>query len=66
MIEKELSKHTTARDAFDAWLASDEAYAAENAPTLGDKTRERGELASKIAVLEEEWMEKQEEMQWVR
>jgi ATP-binding cassette subfamily F protein 3 len=65
-IEKELSKHTTARDALDAWLASDEAYAAENAPTLGDKTRERGELASKIAVLEEEWMEKQEEMQWVR
>ena len=65
-IEKELAKHTSARDVLDAWLASEAAYAAENAPTLGDKTRERGELASKIAVLEEEWMEKQEEMQWVR
>jgi ATP-binding cassette subfamily F protein 3 len=65
-IEKELAKFTSARDVLDAWLASEAAYAAENAPTLGDKTRERGELAAKIAALEEEWMEKQDEMQWVR
>ncbi|HPG62873.1 MAG TPA: ATP-binding cassette domain-containing protein [Casimicrobium sp.] len=65
-IEKELAKFTSARDVLDAWLASEAAYAAENAPTLGDKTRERGELAAKIALLEEEWMEKQDEMQWVR
>jgi hypothetical protein len=30
------------------------------------KTRERGVLAAKVETLETEWMEKQEEMQWVR
>ena len=65
-IEKELAKLTGARDALDVWLASEAAYAAENAPSLGDKTRERGELAAKVDALEEEWMEKQEAMQWVR
>ncbi len=65
-IEKELAKFTATRDQLDAWLASELAYAAEEASTLGDKTRQRGELAAKIALLEEEWMQKQEEMQWVR
>jgi ATP-binding cassette, subfamily F, member 3 len=65
-IEKELAKFTATRDSLDAWLASELAYAAEEASTLGDKTRQRGELAAKIALLEEEWMQKQEEMQWVR
>jgi ATP-binding cassette subfamily F protein 3 len=65
-IEKELAKATAARDALDTWLASEAAYAADSASSLGDKTRERGELAAKIDSLETEWMEKQEEMQWVR
>ncbi len=65
-IEKELAKFTATRDSLDAWLASELAYAAAEASTLGDKTRQRGELAAKIALLEEEWMQKQEEMQWVR
>jgi ATP-binding cassette, subfamily F, member 3 len=65
-IEKELAKATTARDVLDAWLASEAAYAAESAPLLGDKTRERGVLAAKVETLETEWMAKQEEMQWVR
>ena len=65
-IEKELAKFTATRDSLDAWLASELAYAAEEASTLGDKTRQRGELAAKIALLEEEWMQKHEEMQWVR
>jgi len=65
-IEKELAKFTATRDQLDAWLASELAYAAEETATLGDKTRQRGELAAKIALLEEEWMQKQEEMQWVR
>jgi ATP-binding cassette, subfamily F, member 3 len=66
VIEKDLAKLTAARDALDAWLASEAAYAAENASSLGDKTRERGELAARIEALETEWMEKQDEMQWVR
>ncbi|TAG01647.1 MAG: ATP-binding cassette domain-containing protein [Betaproteobacteria bacterium] len=65
-IEKELGKLTLSRDALDAWLASEAAYAPENAADLGTKTRERGELAAKIAVIETEWMEKQDELQWVR
>ena len=65
-IEKELAKFSATRDTLDAWLASELAYAAEEASSLGDKTRQRGELAAKIALLEEEWMQKQEEMQWVR
>ena len=65
-IEKELAKFTATRDQLDAWLASELAYAAEEASRLGEKTRQRGELAAKIALLEEEWMQKQEEMQWVR
>lgn len=66
IIEKELAKVTKQRDELDAWLASEIAYAAENAPTLGEKTKTRGELAAKIDALETEWMEKQEAMQWVR
>ena len=66
VIEKELAKATAARDVLDAWLASEAAYAVESAPLLGDKTRERGVLAAKVETLETEWMEKQEEMQWVR
>jgi ATP-binding cassette, subfamily F, member 3 len=65
-IEKELAKLTSSRDSLDQWLASEAAYSAENSATLGDKTRERGELAAKIEALETEWMEKQEELQWVR
>jgi ATP-binding cassette subfamily F protein 3 len=64
-IEKELAKLTKQRDDLDAWLASEMAYAVENAPTLGEKIKTRGELASKIDALEIEWMEKQEEMQWI-
>jgi ATP-binding cassette, subfamily F, member 3 len=66
IIEKELAKATASRDALDAWLASEAAYGADNAPTLGDKTRERGELAAKVEALETEWMAKQDELQWVR
>ncbi len=65
-IEKELGKLTLSRDALDAWLASEAAYAPENANDLGAKTRERGELAAKIELIEAEWMEKQDELQWVR
>ena len=65
-IEKELAKLTGDRDALDAWLASEAAYAPEHAPSLGDKARERGELAARVDALEAEWLEKQEAMQWVR
>jgi ATP-binding cassette, subfamily F, member 3 len=65
-IEKELAKLTASRDALDAWLASESAYAMDNASSLGEKTRERGELAARVEVLEAEWMEKHEAMQWVR
>jgi ATP-binding cassette, subfamily F, member 3 len=65
-IEKELAKFTAARELLDAWLASEAAYSSDNAPQLGEKTRERGELAARIEALETEWMEKQDEIQWVR
>ena len=39
------------------------AYSAETAVMLGEKTRQRGEVATKIATLEDEWMEKNEAMQ---
>ncbi len=52
------------RDTLDAWLASEAAYSADSATMLGDKTRQRGEIAAKISALEDEWMEKNEAMQW--
>ena len=63
-IEKEIARLTGTRDTLDAWLASEAAYSADSATLLGDKTRQRGEIAAKIAVLEDEWMEKNEAMQW--
>ena len=63
-IEKEIARLSGTRDTLDAWLASEAAYSAETAVMLGDKTRQRGEIAARIAALEDEWMEKNEEMQW--
>ena len=63
-IEKEIARLTGTRDTLDAWLASEAAYSADSATMLGDKTRQRGEIAAKIAALEDEWMEKNEAMQW--
>ena len=63
-IEKEIARLTGTRDTLDAWLASEAAYSADSATMLGDKTRQRGEIAAQISTLEDEWMEKNEEMQW--
>ena len=63
-IEKEIARLSGTRDTLDAWLASEAAYSAETAVMLGEKTRQRGEVAAKISALEDEWMEKNEEMQW--
>ena len=45
-----------------AWLAGGEAYAEESRAKLQDATRRQGELATRIAQLEEDWLWVQAEL----
>jgi ATP-binding cassette subfamily F protein 3 len=55
-IEKALEPLQREQAALDAWLASDEAYAEGNREILAEKSRRHGEVAARIAQLEEDWL----------
>jgi ATP-binding cassette subfamily F protein 3 len=55
-IETELEGLQKRNAELQAWLASDEAYAEANRDRLQDVLRQSGEAASRIAVLEEDWL----------
>jgi ATP-binding cassette subfamily F protein 3 len=46
----------------EAWLAGSEAYEEGNRERLQETLRRRGEIAARIATLEEEWLWAQAEM----
>ncbi|MCM2326311.1 MAG: ATP-binding cassette domain-containing protein [Lysobacter sp.] len=55
-IERELAKLQPEKEALDAWLGSTEAYDEAMREELADRSRRHGELAARIAKLEEDWL----------
>jgi ATP-binding cassette subfamily F protein 3 len=55
-IERELAQLQPEMDALDAWLASGEAYGDAMRATLAERSRRHGEVAARIAQLEEDWL----------
>jgi ATP-binding cassette subfamily F protein 3 len=62
-IEEELEKLERERAETEAWLASGEAYDETNRERLKELVQRRGEVASRIAVLEEDWLWTQANME---
>ncbi len=55
-IEKELAQLQPEKAALDAWLASGEAYGEAMRAELAERSRRHGEVAARIAQLEEDWL----------
>jgi ATP-binding cassette subfamily F protein 3 len=55
-IERELAKLQPEKEALDAWLGSSEAYGEAMRGELAERSRRHGELAARIARLEEDWL----------
>jgi ATP-binding cassette subfamily F protein 3 len=62
-IEKELEPLTAESRETEAWLSSGEAYEEANRERLQSVLRRRGEIAERIAVLEEDWLWNQAAME---
>jgi ATP-binding cassette subfamily F protein 3 len=61
-IEREMEALVREKDALDAWLASEGAYAAEARDTLKERIARQGELTWQLARLETEWLENSERL----
>ena len=55
-IERELAKLQPEKEALDAWLGSTEAYDEAMREELAERSKRHGELAARIAKLEEDWL----------
>ncbi len=55
-LEKELAALQPEKASLDAWLASEEAYAEAMREQLAERSRRHGEVAARIAQLEEDWL----------
>ncbi len=55
-IERELAKLQPEKEALDAWLGSTEAYDEAMREDLAERSKRHGELAARIAKLEEDWL----------
>src|SRR5262249_13128994 len=55
-IEKALGPLQQEKAELDAWLGSPEAYDETNKTALPDELKRQGELAGRIAQLEEDWL----------
>jgi ATP-binding cassette subfamily F protein 3 len=55
-IERELAKLQPEKDTLDAWLGSGEAYEEAMRGELAERSKRHGELAARIALLEEDWL----------
>ena len=55
-IERELEPLQREKTELDAWLASAEAYAEANRMLLPEKVRRQGEVAARVAALEDDWL----------
>jgi ATP-binding cassette subfamily F protein 3 len=61
-IERELAPLNDEAKALSAWLAGGDAYGEENRAKLQEATRRQGELATRVAQLEENWLRVQADL----
>jgi ATP-binding cassette subfamily F protein 3 len=62
-IEKEMRAFTAEKEALEAWLGGEAAYADEHRDTLKAKVTRQGEVTWQLARLETEWLELAETME---
>jgi ATP-binding cassette subfamily F protein 3 len=62
-LEQEMDKLSQEKTQLEAFLSSAEAYDDANKLKLADSVKRQGEVASRLAVVEEEWMEVQEQLE---
>jgi ATP-binding cassette subfamily F protein 3 len=62
-IEEELGRLQPEKASLDAWLASEDAYAGAMRAELAERSRRHGEVAARIAQLEEDWLWASAEME---
>ena len=62
-IERELAALLPEKEPLDAWLASGEAYGDGMRAELAERSRRHGEVAARIARLEEDWLWASAEME---
>ncbi len=65
-IESQLTQAQAERAPVAAWLAGEEAYTEAARTRLADSLKREGELATRIAELETEWLALTEQLEWVR
>ncbi|XLM19577.1 ATP-binding cassette domain-containing protein, partial [Chromobacterium piscinae] len=62
-LEQEMDKLSEEKAQLETFLSSSEAYDEANRQKLADSVKRQGEVASRLAVVEEEWMEVQEQLE---
>ncbi|MEN3032574.1 ATP-binding cassette domain-containing protein [Chromobacterium amazonense] len=62
-LEQEMDKLSQEKAQLETFLSSSEAYDEANKLKLADSVKRQGEVASRLAVVEEEWMEVQEQLE---
>ncbi|MGC0154569.1 ATP-binding cassette domain-containing protein [Chromobacterium vaccinii] len=62
-LEQEMDKLNEEKARLDTFLSSSEAYDDANRQKLADSVRRQGEVAGRLGVVEEEWMDVQEQLE---
>ncbi|WP_199155726.1 ATP-binding cassette domain-containing protein, partial [Chromobacterium sp. ASV23] len=62
-LEQEMDKLSQEKAQLETFLSSSEAYNEANKLKLADSVKRQGEVASRLGVVEEEWMEVQEQLE---
>ncbi|MFB9159043.1 ATP-binding cassette domain-containing protein [Chromobacterium violaceum] len=62
-LEQEMNKLSDEKAKLEAFMSSSEAYDDANRQKLADSVKRQGEVASRLEIVEEEWMEVQEQLE---
>ncbi|MGD1827281.1 ATPase components of ABC transporters with duplicated ATPase domains [Chromobacterium violaceum] len=62
-LEQEMNKLSDEKASLEAFMSSSEAYDDANRQKLADSVKRQGEVASRLEIVEEEWMEVQEQLE---
>ncbi|KJH68067.1 ATP-binding cassette domain-containing protein [Chromobacterium violaceum] len=62
-LEQEMNKLSDEKAELEAFMSSSEAYDDANRQKLADSVKRQGEVASRLEIVEEEWMEVQEQLE---
>ncbi|MCD0491852.1 ATP-binding cassette domain-containing protein [Chromobacterium violaceum] len=62
-LEQEMNKLSDEKAELEAFMSSSEAYDDTNRQKLADSVKRQGEVASRLEIVEEEWMEVQEQLE---